>query len=147
MLSDRCPVLSVLSVLSVTFMHCGQTVGWIKMKLGMQVGLGPGHIVLDPNPAPPPPKGHSPPNFRPISVAAKWLMSSWFNDLTLSVCVASRRWAGCEYNHMYVKCPTSSSCIHLTHFCDGVNDCGDNSDEPPTCGLFTVLLIHRVTVT
>ena len=36
------PVLSVccLSVcLSVTFVHCGQTVGWIKMKLGMQVGL------------------------------------------------------------------------------------------------------------
>jgi len=30
------------------------------MKLGMQVGLGPGHIVLDGNPAPPPPKGHSP---------------------------------------------------------------------------------------
>jgi len=30
------------------------------MKLGMQVGLGPGHIVLDGVPAPPPPKGHSP---------------------------------------------------------------------------------------
>jgi len=29
------------------------------MKLGMQVGLGPGHIVLDGDPAPPPPKGHS----------------------------------------------------------------------------------------
>ena len=36
-----------LSCLSVTFVHCGQTVGRIKMKLGMQVGLGPGHIVLD----------------------------------------------------------------------------------------------------
>jgi len=35
-------------------------VGRIKMKLGMQVGPGPGHIVLDRNPAPPPPKGHSP---------------------------------------------------------------------------------------
>jgi len=34
------------------------------MKLGMQVGLGPGHIVLDGDPAPP--KGHTP-NFRPIS--------------------------------------------------------------------------------
>jgi len=42
------PMLSIryLSVLSVTFVHCGQTVGWIKMKLGTQVGLGPGHIVL-----------------------------------------------------------------------------------------------------
>jgi len=36
-----------LSVLSVTLVYCGQTVAWIKMKLGMQVGLGPGHIVLD----------------------------------------------------------------------------------------------------
>ena len=27
-------------------------VAWIKMKLGMQVGLGSGHIVLDGNPAP-----------------------------------------------------------------------------------------------
>jgi len=35
------------------------------MKLGTQVGLGPGHIVLDGDPAPPPPKGHSPPIFGP----------------------------------------------------------------------------------
>ena len=33
------------------------------MKLGMQVSLGPGHIVLDGDPAPPPPKGHSPLQF------------------------------------------------------------------------------------
>ena len=60
MLSVRC--LSVLScpVLSVTFVHCGQTVGRIKTKLGMQVGLGPGHIVLDGDPAPLSQKGHSP---------------------------------------------------------------------------------------
>jgi len=30
------------------------------MKLGVQVGLGPGHIVLDGDPAPPPLKRHSP---------------------------------------------------------------------------------------
>jgi len=41
------------------FVHCGQTVGQIKMKLGMLVDLGPGHIVLDGDPAPLPPKGHS----------------------------------------------------------------------------------------
>jgi len=35
-------------------------VGWIKMKLGMQVGLAPGHIVLDGDPAPLTQKGHSP---------------------------------------------------------------------------------------
>jgi len=34
--SSVCPVLSVC--LSVTFVHCGQTVGRIKMKLRVQVG-------------------------------------------------------------------------------------------------------------
>jgi len=38
------------------------------MPLGMEVGLGPGHIVLDGDPAPS--KGHSP-NFRLMSVLAK----------------------------------------------------------------------------
>jgi len=58
-----CPVhvcLSVLSVCpvscSVTLVYCGQTVGWIKTKLSTQVGLGPGHIVIDGDPAPPPQK-------------------------------------------------------------------------------------------
>jgi len=54
MLSDRCLSCPVLSCLCVTFVHCGQTVGRIKMKLGMQVGLGPGHIVLDGDPLTPP---------------------------------------------------------------------------------------------
>jgi len=27
--------------------HCGQTAGWIKMALGIKVGLGPRYIVLD----------------------------------------------------------------------------------------------------
>jgi len=41
-------------VLSVTLVYCGQTVRRIKMKLGMQIGLGPGHIVLDGDSGPPP---------------------------------------------------------------------------------------------
>ena len=52
--------LSCLSVLSVALVYCGQTVGWIKMKVGMQVGLGPGHIVLGEDPAPPPQRGTAP---------------------------------------------------------------------------------------
>jgi len=40
-------ILSVLSCLPVTLVYCGQTVGWIKVKLGVEVGLGPGHILLD----------------------------------------------------------------------------------------------------
>jgi len=74
MVSARC--LSVLSVclsvcLSVTLVYCGQTVGWIKIKLGVEVGLGPGHIVLDGDAAPP--KGAQPPNFQRMSVVAKRL--------------------------------------------------------------------------
>jgi len=59
--------------LSVTLVYCGQTVGRIKMKLDTQVGLGPGHIVLNGDPGPPSPKGHTP-NFQPMSVVAKWLV-------------------------------------------------------------------------
>jgi len=47
-----CPVC-----LSMAFVHCGQTVGRIKMKVSMQVGIAPR-------------------NCRPISVAAKWLHGS-----------------------------------------------------------------------
>ena len=64
--------------LSVTLVYCDQTVSRIKMKLGVQVGLVAGHIVLDGDPAPSPPKGHTP-NFRRISVAAKWLHRSKFH--------------------------------------------------------------------
>jgi len=53
---DFCP-----SVLSVTLVYCGQMVGWIKMKLSKQVGLGPCHIVRW-GPSYPPTKGaQSPP--------------------------------------------------------------------------------------
>jgi len=44
--------LSCLSCLSLTLVYCGQMVGWIKMSLGTEVGLGPGNIVLDGDPAP-----------------------------------------------------------------------------------------------
>jgi len=61
MLSDRClSVLTVLSCLPVCSVsvgsYCGQTVGYIKMPLGTEVGFGPGYIVLDWDPAAPPPK-------------------------------------------------------------------------------------------
>jgi len=37
--------------------------GWMKMPLGMEVGLGPGHIVLGAYPAPLLKKGAEPPQF------------------------------------------------------------------------------------
>jgi len=59
MLSDRC-----LSVQSVTLVYCGQTVGRIKVKLGVQVELGPGHTMLDGHPGGPLSlKGVQPPIF------------------------------------------------------------------------------------
>ena len=60
-----------LSVLSVTVVYCGQTVQWIKIKLGTQVGLDLGHNVLDADPAPPK-EGSTASNFRPMSIVAKW---------------------------------------------------------------------------
>ena len=48
------------------------------MKLGTQVGLCPGHIVLDGEPAARSPKRHSLPQFPPISVVAKRLDKSEF---------------------------------------------------------------------
>jgi len=44
--------------------------GWIKIPLGMDVGLSPSDIVLDGDPAPLPKKGQSSPNFRPMSIVA-----------------------------------------------------------------------------
>ena len=46
-----------------THVYCGQTAGWIKMPLGTEVGLGPGHIVLGGDPAPPTERGTAAPNF------------------------------------------------------------------------------------
>ena len=50
MLSDRC-----LSVCNVVF--CGQMVEWIRMPLGVEVGLGQGHVGLDLDPAAPTERG------------------------------------------------------------------------------------------
>jgi len=69
MLSDRC--LSCPSCLSVTNVGVlWQTVGWIKMPLGMEAGLGHGHSVLDGDLAPPHKRGTAP-NFGSISVGSK----------------------------------------------------------------------------
>ena len=45
---------------------------WIKISLGIKLGLVSGDFVLDGDPAPPSPKGTAP-NFRPMFIAAKRL--------------------------------------------------------------------------
>ena len=86
-------MLSVCPVLSVPLVYCGQSViGWIRTSLGMEVGLGPGHIVLDGDPAPPrkgtqqPPKA---PTFRPTVLwhgrPSQQVLSSCFTMSVASV--------------------------------------------------------------
>jgi len=58
-----CPVC-----LSRTLVYCGQTIVWIKMPLGTEVGLCPGDIVLDGDLAAPNRRKRyngPPPTFRP----------------------------------------------------------------------------------
>ena len=69
--------LCVYPVCNVVYF--GQTVERIKMKLGMQVGLGPGHIALDRDPGPPPSRGTVPPIFGPYLL---WPNSSMDRDAT-----------------------------------------------------------------
>jgi len=57
--------------------YCGQPAVWIKMTLGMEVGLSPGDFVLDRDPAHSPKRGWSPlPNFWQISTVPKRLDAS-----------------------------------------------------------------------
>ena len=75
MLSVRCPVC-----LSVTFVHCGQTVGPIKMKLGMQEPRPWPHCVRWRRSSPSP-KGAQPPIFGPYQLRQNGCMDqdvTWY---------------------------------------------------------------------
>ena len=68
-------------------MYCGKTVGRIKINIGMQVGLGPGHIVLDGGPRSPSPKGGRAPTpiFDPYLLRPNGCMdqdATWNGDRT-----------------------------------------------------------------
>ena len=53
--------------------YCGQMAEWIKMPLGTEVELDPGHIVLDGDAAPVTPKGaQQPPLFSADVYCGKW---------------------------------------------------------------------------
>ncbi|QQP57589.1 Serine protease nudellike [Caligus rogercresseyi] len=41
----------------------------------------------------------------------------------------------CACNPQEFLCEKSHVCMHESKFCDGVDDCGDASDEPPGCGV------------
>jgi len=63
--------------------YCGQTIGWIKVPLGVEVGLGPGHIALDGDPAPASQKGGTAPDYWPMSIVAKQSPISATDELLL----------------------------------------------------------------
>jgi len=92
---------------------CGQMAGWTKMPLGMEVGLSPGHIVLDGDPAPPSQKGHSsPPSlfgpcllwpWSPISATAELLLWSPYGifsscRLFFFLFLSSPNLSGCRFD-------------------------------------------------
>jgi len=64
---------------------CGQMVGWMKMPLGKEVGLSPGHIVLDGDPAP----TAAPPHFRPMPTMAKRSPMSATAELLFNMAAAA----------------------------------------------------------
>jgi len=68
--------------------YCGQTAGGLKMLLGMEVDLGPGHTVLDGDPAPLR-KGHSSPLLLPPSLFGPCLLWSWSSILATAELVTT----------------------------------------------------------
>ena len=57
---------------------CGQIARWIKMPLGMELGLGLGDFVLDRDPAPPPQKGGGAPS--PIFGPCQLWSNGWMDQ-------------------------------------------------------------------
>jgi len=56
--------------------YCGQTAGWMKLVLGMEVRLSPGDFVLDGDPVNPSQKGGGAPKLSAHVYWAKWLDGS-----------------------------------------------------------------------
>ena len=90
-LSDRRPVCPVPlpkvghSPQFSAHVYCGQTTGWITMPLGKEVGLGPRHIVVDGDPAPPTPKRGTAPISTHICCGrtAGWIKTPLFIEISL----------------------------------------------------------------
>jgi len=58
------------------------------MPLGMEVGLGPGNVVLDGDPAPPKKRTQQPPTFRPMycGQTAQWIKKPLGTEVGLGPC-------------------------------------------------------------
>ena len=71
-MGTQLPPIRDISPQFLAHVYCGQMAVWIKVPLGTELGLGPGHIVLD-GAQLPHGKAHSSPtpSFRPMSIVAK----------------------------------------------------------------------------
>jgi len=62
--AQRPPTFAIsIYELTMVDIYCGQTAGMIRMPFGTEVGLGPGDIVLDGDPALPTERAQRPPLF------------------------------------------------------------------------------------
>jgi len=85
--------------LSVALVYCSQRVGWIQMPLGMEVGLIPGNIVFDGDPAPPTEMGTAAPALFgpcllwPNNRPSQQLLNSCFNfpSVLRQFCLSDRK--------------------------------------------------------
>jgi len=77
------------------------------MALGMEVGLGPGHIVLDGDPASLPQKGDRPLNFRPI-FRERELTFTFAICYRPSVCLSSVCLSACRLSSATFMRPTQA---------------------------------------
>jgi len=86
----------------LAYIYCGQAAGWMKTPLGTEVDLGPGHIALDGDPAPPAKRAQQLfPLFgpcllwpqSPISGTAELLLETIQNE---SVCIDKTQFFHCK---------------------------------------------------
>ena len=86
------------------YCYCCQTVGWIKIPLGTEVGLGPGDIVLDWDSAPPPAeRGTSARHFSALFALARSPIS-----------------ATAELLFLFYSAPQCSHCKRCISYCNSV---------------------------
>jgi len=94
--------------------NCGQTVRWIKMPLGKEVGLGPGHIVLDDDPVGTQHRHSSPsPLFGPCLL---WPNGRPSQQLLSSFCINGRPKMAAVVTLLFINL----NCILSTLICCGI---------------------------
>jgi len=118
-------VLSVYPVCDIGLF--GPTAGWIKMQLGTEVGLGPGDIVLDGNPAPPK-KGHSICNRSGNSMATLRFSPATISSVLLSDLEFSRGSECAERCTAAATASSSSYCVKQANWTARVPTMLDHSE-------------------